>query len=88
LVCIVAVPPLPANAPLAPVVGAVKVTCTPIAGDDPFITVATNRAAKAVLIGALCGVPPVAVIVSVVVPVFVRLKLTGAGTPVAEAVTV
>jgi hypothetical protein len=55
----------PAKVPLAPVVGAVKVTTTPLVGDPPVVTVATNGAANAVLIGALCPVPLVAVIVSV-----------------------
>jgi hypothetical protein len=78
----------PANVPLAPVVGAAKVTTTPLVGDPPVVTVATNGAANAVLINVLCGVPLVAVIVSTAAPVFVRLKLAGVGTPAAAAVTV
>jgi hypothetical protein len=47
------------NVPLAPVVGAVKVTATPLTGLVPLLTtVATNGVANAVLIAALCwGVP-------------------------------
>ena len=73
--------------PLAPVAGAVKVTSTPLAGDEPVITVATNGAANAVLTAALCGVPLVAVIVSTAAAVFVRLKLAEVRTPGAAAVT-
>src|SRR5579871_6230891 len=54
--------PEPPKAPLAPLPGAVKVTATPLTGFPPeSFTVATNGLAKAVLIVALCGVPPVAV---------------------------
>jgi hypothetical protein len=71
-----------AKFPLAPVAGAVNVTATPLA-DDPFgdVTVACS-AAKGVLIGALCGVPAVAVIASANGPaaVFVRLKMAGVDT--------
>jgi hypothetical protein len=57
----------PAKVPAAPVAEGttVKVTDTPLVGDPPVVTVATKGAAKAVLIGALCGVPPVAAMVSV-----------------------
>jgi hypothetical protein len=78
----------PAKVPLAPEDGAVKVTTTPLVGNPPVVTVATRGAANAVLISALCGVPLVAAIVSTTAPVFVRLKLTGVGTPAAAAVTV
>jgi hypothetical protein len=78
----------PANVPLAPVTGAVKVTATPLVGDPPVVTVATRGAANAVLTIALCGVPLVAVIVSTAAPVFVRLKSAPGVTPTAVAVTV
>jgi hypothetical protein len=53
---------LEAKMPLAPVAGAVKVTNAPFTGDPPMVTVATSRAANAVLSAALCGVPLVAAI--------------------------
>jgi len=56
---------LEANVPLAPAVGAVKVTNAPLTGDPPIVTVATSGAANAVLSAVLCGVPLVAAIVSV-----------------------
>ena len=60
---VVAVVRLPANVPLAPVVGgAAKVTTTPETGLPPeSFTVATSGEANAVLIVALCGVPQAAV---------------------------
>jgi hypothetical protein len=57
----------PVNVPLAPVVGAVNVTTTPLVGDPlvgdpPVVTVATSNAGKPVPTAALCGVPLVAAI--------------------------
>jgi hypothetical protein len=78
----------PANVPLAPEAGAVKVTTTPLVGDPPVVTVATRGAAKAVLTSALCGVPLVAVMVSTAAAVFVRLKLAEVRITAADAVTV
>ena len=53
----------PAKAPLAPLLGAVNVTVSPEIGLPPAsATVAARRAENMVLIGVLCGVPPVAVI--------------------------
>jgi hypothetical protein len=77
----------PANVPLAPEAGAVKVTTTPLVGDPPVVTVATRGAAKAVLTTALCGVPLEAVMVSTAAAVFVRLKLAEVRRPAADAVT-
>jgi hypothetical protein len=88
LVVAVAVWLPPVKVPLAPVVGAVKVTTTPLVGDPPVVTVATRGTANAVLTTALCGVPLVAVMVSTAAAVFVILKLAGVETPAAEAVTV
>jgi hypothetical protein len=52
-----------AKVPLAPVMGAVNVTVTPLTGVEPLSrTVATSGAANAVLTAALCGVPLVAAI--------------------------
>jgi hypothetical protein len=88
LVFVTAVVTPPAKLPLAPVPGAANVTVIPLNGLPPeSFTVATNGAANAVLIGALCGVPLVAVIVAGVPTVFVRLKFTVL-RPVAAAVTV
>jgi len=64
VVAVVAAAPLSANLPLAPVVGAVKFTTTPLAGDPLLITVTTSGIAKAPLIVWLCGVPLVAAITS------------------------
>jgi hypothetical protein len=50
----------PLNEALAPVVGAVNVTVTPLRGVFPFSAVACNAVVNRVLIVALWGVPPVA----------------------------
>jgi hypothetical protein len=58
LAFVVAVFTPPAKAPLAPLVGAVNVTSTPLTGLFPAsVTVATKTAPKAVLIAALCPEP-------------------------------
>jgi hypothetical protein len=79
-----------ANVPLAPTDGAVNVTATLSTGDPPGDNTVACSAANDVPIGTLCGVPPVAVIVSAHGPddVFVRLKLAGADACGTEAVTV
>ena len=78
----------PAKVPLAPLPGTVNVTVTPLTGLPPASrTVACNSDAKAVLITALCGVPPVGVIVDGGPGVLVSWKVAGA-EPVNEAVTV
>jgi hypothetical protein len=70
------------NVPLAPEAGAVKVTETPLTGTPPFVTVATNGLANAVLIVALC--PPPLVAARVFVPeVLVSAKVTDFGPDVA-----
>jgi hypothetical protein len=62
LVVAVAVAPVPANVPLAPLAGAVNVTVTPLKGLLPAsFTVACSAVVNAVLTVALCGVPAVAV---------------------------
>jgi hypothetical protein len=68
LVAVVVLVPVSANVPLAPVVGAVKVTATPLARDPLFVTVTTRGATKAPSIAWLCGVPLVTVIASTVEP--------------------
>jgi len=47
----------PANVPLAPDVGAVNVTTTPLIGEPPVVTVASSRAENAALTNALCPDP-------------------------------
>jgi hypothetical protein len=78
-----------ANVPLAPDAGAVKVTETPLTGLPPFVTVATNGPANAVVTIALCPPPLVAVITMAggTTAVFVRAKLAGVAAPEVEAVT-
>jgi len=75
--------------PLAPEPGAEKVTCAlGITFPPESFTVACSAVAKAVLIVALCGVPAVAVTVAATPEVLFKLKLAGAPTPAAVAVTV
>lgn len=82
----------PANAPVAPVPGAVNVTVTPLTAMPlASSTVAMSGAPKTALICALCGVPPVAEMEAGGPTgrlTLVSEKLAGAETPVAEAVTV
>src|ERR1700676_155599 len=76
LAFVVAVLTPPAKVPLGPEPGGENVTTTPLTGLFPAsVTVATNNAAKAVLIGALCGVPLVAVTLAAGPGWFVRVKL-------------
>jgi hypothetical protein len=87
LAFVVAVFTPPANVPLAPLAGGVKVTTTPLTGLFPeSVTVATNGAANAVLIAALCGVPLVAVTLAAAPALFVSAKLADVA-PVALATT-
>jgi hypothetical protein len=79
----------PLKAPLAPLLGAVNVTLTPLTGLFPeSLTVAWSAVANAVLTTVLCGVPAVAVTLAGEPGLFVRLKLAGAATPDTLAVTV
>jgi hypothetical protein len=74
--------------PLAPLLGAWNVTDTPLKGLlAPSVTLACSDIAKAVLIAALCGVPPATVMIAATPGLFVRLKLAGVVTPEAVAVT-
>jgi hypothetical protein len=78
----------PLNVPLAPLVGALKVTVTPLTGFPPLsFTVARRRAANAVPTLVLCGVPPVAAIDAGGLEVFVSRNVAGVATPGTEAVT-
>src|SRR5205085_9291311 len=62
----------PENIPLAPLVGAVNVTVTPLTGLlKESLTVACNWVVNAVLTVALCGVPAVAVMLFAVPAKFV-----------------
>jgi len=78
----------PANVPLAPLAGALKVTVAPLTGLLlASLTVATNGAAKAVLMVTLCGVPLVAEMFAGMPAVLVKEKFAGAATPATVAVT-
>ena len=89
LALVVAVFTPPAKVPLAPVVGAVNVTVTPLTGLLPAsFTVACSEVAKAVLIVALCGVPAVAAMLAGGPGVLVNAKFAGVATPATAAVTV
>ena len=79
----------PAKLPLAPLLGGVNVTVTPLTGVPlALVTVTTKGAGKGVLIAALCGVPLVAVILADDPGVFVNEKLAAPVIPTALAVTV
>lgn len=84
---VVAVFTPPAKVPLAPDVGAAKVTVTSGVGVPPVVTVATRGAANAVLAVAVCPDPLVAEIWTAEAAVFVREKLAGVEAPETEAVT-
>jgi hypothetical protein len=78
----------PVKLALAPLVGTVNVTVTPLTGVLlALITVACKAVPNAVFPAVLCGVPAVAVILAGVWAVFVRLKLAGVATPDTLAVT-
>ena len=65
----------PAKVPLAPLLGALKVIMTFCTGlPNVSFNVAESACGKAVLIGVLCGVPPVAVSDAGVPDWFVRAK--------------
>jgi hypothetical protein len=77
----------PANVPLAPAPGAVNVTLTPGTRLPKLsFTVACNAVPNAVLIVALCGVPPVAVMEAAGPAMFVSAKFAEV-KPVALAAT-
>ena len=78
----------PAKLPLAPEAGARNVTVTPLTGLFPeSFTVTCSAELNAVLMGALCGVPAVAVTEAAAPAVFVKAKLAGVVTPDTLAVT-
>ena len=82
---VVALPPV--NVPLAPLTGAVKVTTTPARGLLPLSFTTAFKAAKAVLIATLCGVPEVGVTLAGAPAKFVKEKLAAAATPDTVAFT-
>ena len=89
LVFVVAVFTPPANVPLAPLVGAVNVTTTPLTGLFPeSVTVATNGAPNAVLIVALCPDPLVTTTFAADPVLFVSEKFAGVATPATVPVNV
>src|ERR1700693_2783288 len=72
----------PANVPLAPLLGAVNVTVTPLTGLLlASLTMATSGLAKAAVTAALCGDPLDTVIEAGAPAVLVREKLTGDREP-------
>ena len=78
----------PANVPLAPEDGAVKVTVTPETGFPPeSSTVAANGLAKFVFTFAFWPPPPVAAILAAGPGIFVSEKLAGVATPATVAAT-
>jgi len=89
-VFVVAVFTPPANVPLAPAVGALKVTTTPAPTGLPieFFTIAESCMGNGILIIWLCPPPFVAVIVGTAAGRFVNEKLAGIATPDTDAVTV
>jgi hypothetical protein len=82
----IALPPV--NVPLAPLLGAVNVTTTPVRALPPLSFTMAFKAAKAVLITTLCGVPDVGVTLAGAPARFVREKLAGVATPDTVAFTV
>jgi len=87
LAFVVAVFTPPAKVPLAPLVGGVNVTTTPLTGLFPeSVTVATNGAPNAVLIVALCPDPLVTTILAGVADRLVSEKFAEVA-PVALATT-
>jgi hypothetical protein len=83
----------PANVPLAPLAGAVKVTVTPFKGlFEASFTVACSCVANAVLVFALCGVPPVAVMLGPATPPLAALNAakipTAPGAPLFQLIEV
>ena len=85
---VVAVFAPPANAPLAPLAGALNVTVTPLTGLlKESLTVACSCVANAVLIVAFCGVPTVAAMLAAAPARLVNEKLTEPA-PDADPVTV
>jgi hypothetical protein len=88
LAFVVAVFTPPANVPLAPLVGAVNVTNTPLTGLFPAsVAVATKGATNAVLIAVLCPDPLVTTTLAAGPTLFVSAKLAGVATPETEAAT-
>ena len=76
------------NIPLAPALGAVKVTLTPGTGLlAASFTVTASGLAKAVKTDALCGVVPALAVIEAAAPMFVSEKLTVV-SPAEAAVTV
>ena len=73
---------------VAPLVGAEKVTDTPLTGLLlASVTVATNGLGKAIVTGVFWLEPPVAVIVVATPALLVRMKIAGLDTPDTAAMT-
>lgn len=92
VVTIAVVPPLvpPVNVPLAPPVAAVtvNVTETPLTPLPPLSVTVACKAAKAVLMAALCDAPPVAAIAAAAPTLLVIENAAGVPAPVTVAFTV
>ena len=84
---VVAVFTPPANVPLGPVEGAVKVTVSPPRAVPLASLTVTTSGAKAVPLVTLWGVPLVAVMDPGVPAVLVKTKVAGPDTPVTVAIT-
>jgi len=81
----VALPPV--KVPLAPLPGAVNVTTTPERGLLPLSFTTAFKAAKAVLITTLCGVPDAGVTLAGAPARFVKENLAAVATPDTVAFT-
>ena len=77
-----------ANVPLAPELGAVKVTVTPLTGDPFWSTTADKGRVKAVPTSAVCSDPFCAFTTNTGAAVFAKPKFTEADCPEAVAVAV
>jgi hypothetical protein len=78
----------PPNVPLAPLLGAVNVTVTPLTGlPPPSFTVACSAVPNVLPTAALWGAPALATMLAGTAAVLVKSKLTEAGTPATLAVT-
>jgi hypothetical protein len=85
---VVAVLTPPAKLPEAPLDGVVKVTIAPLTGLPPeSLTVATRGLLKAVLMVALCELPPLALIEAAAPAMLVSAKPAVVDTPDTLAVT-
>jgi len=76
-----------AKVPLAPLAGAVNVTLAPDTALPPLSVTAAFKAANAVLMTTLCGVPELAVMLAGALPRLVRENVAGEAKPTTVALT-